>query len=148
LAIAFNSAWHESTAATPASLFLGRQLNHPLGLKWKLHELELGKDQRGIHEFWEAALANLRKARARVAESYVAGRRQVEFRVGDLVLVRLHPLSSKSQQRSAKLHFKWSVPLVIAKYVSPVTVLLANPDTGVVTRKAHVSQLKSYFSGK
>jgi hypothetical protein len=101
-----------------------------------------------MHEFWEAALANLRKARARVAERYDAGRREAEFRVGDLVLVRLHPLSSKSQQRSAKLDFKWSVPLVIAKYVSPVTVLLANPDTGVVIRKAHVSQLKSYFSGK
>jgi transposase InsO family protein len=49
LAMAFNSAWHESTAATPASLFLGRELNHPLGLKWKLHELELGKDQKGIN---------------------------------------------------------------------------------------------------
>jgi hypothetical protein len=32
LAIAFNSAWHESNAATPASLFLDRELNHPLGL--------------------------------------------------------------------------------------------------------------------
>lgn len=36
LLLAFNSAWHESTGATPASLFLGREMNHPLGLKWKL----------------------------------------------------------------------------------------------------------------
>jgi hypothetical protein len=138
LAIAFNLAWHESTAATPASLFLGRELNHPLGLKWQFHVLELSKDPKGMNEFWEAALANLRKARTRVAERYDAGRRRAEFWVGDLVLVRLHPQSSK-------LDFKWSVPLVIAKYVSPVTVLLANPDTGVILRKAHVSQLKPYF---
>jgi hypothetical protein len=52
LSLAFISAWHESTAATPASLFLGRELNHPLGLKWKLCELELNKDTNSIEEFW------------------------------------------------------------------------------------------------
>lgn len=120
-------------------------MNHPLGLKWQLYELELAKDAKGVKVFWETALANLRKARARVAERYNAVRRQAEFRVDDLVLVRLHPLSSKSRQRSAKLDFKWSVPLNVAKFVSPVTVLLANPDTGVIIRKAHVSQLKPHF---
>jgi hypothetical protein len=148
LTIAFNSAWHESTAAIPASLFLGRELNHPLGLKWKFSELELDNDSRTVEEFWEAALANLRKARTRVAERYNVGRRQVEFRAGDLVLARLHPQSSRSHQRSAKIDYKWSLPLIIAKYVSPVTVLLANPDTGVVVRKAHVSQLKMYIPAK
>jgi hypothetical protein len=68
-----------------------------------------------------------------------------QFRVGDLVLLRLHPLSSKSQQRSSKLDYKWSAPLEIARFVSPVTVLLANSDRGVIIRKAHVSQLKRHF---
>jgi hypothetical protein len=63
-----------------------------------------------------------------------------------LVLLRLHPLSSMSQQRSAKLDLKWSVPLKIARFVSPVTVLLANPDTGVIIRRENVSQLKRHFS--
>jgi hypothetical protein len=35
LSMAFNSAWQESTGATPAKFFLGRELNHPLGLKWE-----------------------------------------------------------------------------------------------------------------
>jgi hypothetical protein len=48
-------------------------------------------------------------------------------------------------QRSAKLELKWSEPLKIAQFVSPVTVLLANPDMGVIVRRAHVSQLKKYF---
>ncbi|PNF33517.1 hypothetical protein B7P43_G18391 [Cryptotermes secundus] len=128
LALAFNSAWHESTAATPASLFLGRELNHPLGLKWKLSELDLDKDARSREEFWETALNNLRKARARVAARYDAGRRRAEFRVGDLVLVRTHPLNQ------------------IVRFLSPVTVQLANSDTGVIVRKAHISQLKRHFS--
>jgi transposase InsO family protein len=148
LTLAFNSAWHESTAATPASLFLGRDVHHPLELKWELRELDTNQDTKDIEEFWGTALKNLRKARDRVAQRYNAGRKQVPFEVGDLVMVRLHPLSSKSEQRSAKLDYKWSVPFKIARYTSPVTVSLANPETGVVVKKAHVSQLKRYFQGE
>jgi hypothetical protein len=96
-------------------------------------------------KLWEEALGRLKKARDRVARRYNAGRRQAGFAVNDLVMVRLHPISSKSQRRSAKLDYLWSVPLKIAKFTSPVTVNLANPDTGVIVRKAHVSQLKRYF---
>jgi hypothetical protein len=148
LTLAFNSAWHESTATTPASLFLGRDLNHPLGLRWNLSELELGSDTKSVHDFWELALDRLRKARAKVAARYNKDRRQADFQVADLVLLRLHPLSSRLRQRSAKLELKWSQPLRIAKFVSPVTVLLANPDPGVIIRRAHVSQLKKYFSSE
>lgn len=130
---------------SPASLFLGREMNHPLGLKLQLHELELQKDSKGLIVFWEAALCNLRRARARVAERYNAERRRAVFQVGYLVLIRMHPVSSKLHQRSTKLDYKWSVPLVIAKFVFPVTALLANLDTGVIIRKAHVSQLKPHF---
>jgi hypothetical protein len=98
-----------------------------------------------MKKFWEEALRNLRKARDRVAQRYNTGRRKAEFLVNDLVMVRLHPVSSKSERRSAKLDYRWSVPLKIAQLTSPVTVSLANPDTGVVVRKAHVSQLKRYF---
>lgn len=101
----------------------------------------------GTNDFWERALANLNKARTRVARRYNMERRKVQFQVGDLVLVKLHPQSSKSLQRSAKIAMKWSDPLVIAKYLTPVTVQLANQETGVVVRKAHVSQVKKYFPG-
>jgi hypothetical protein len=33
ITLAFNSAWHESTAATTASLFLGKDVNNPLPLR-------------------------------------------------------------------------------------------------------------------
>jgi hypothetical protein len=68
----------------------------------------------------------------------------VGFKDGHLVLVKLHPLSSKPLQLSAKFSYKWAGPFVIAKFLTNVTVQLANPDNGVIVKKAHGSQLKNY----
>jgi hypothetical protein len=54
-------------------------MNHPLGLKWEFHELELQRDPKGMSEFWEAALSNLKRARARVGARYHVERRPGEF---------------------------------------------------------------------
>jgi hypothetical protein len=97
--------------------------------------------------YWEKALGNLKWARGRVARRYNVLRSEAVFRVGDLVLVKLHPQSSKALKRSAKIENKWSNPLLIVKFLTKVTVQLANPDTGVILKKAHVSQLKKYFVG-
>ena len=37
---------------------------------------------------------------------------------------------------------KWSRPLAIVDEVRPNVVLLANPDSGVIVRRARVTQLK------
>jgi hypothetical protein len=145
--MAFNSAWHESTGATPALLFLGRELNHPLGLKWEFSELDLKQSPPDIKVFWERALTNLKRARDRVARRYNELRSEAVFRVGDLVLVKLHPQSSKELKCSAKIANKWSNPLLIAGFLTKVTVQLSNPDTCVIVRKSHISQLKRYFTG-
>jgi hypothetical protein len=137
--MAFNTAWHESTGATPALLFLGREMNHPLGLKWELSELDLQLSPSDTKVFWKRALVHLKRARDRVARRYNALRSEAVFRVGDLVLVKLLPQSSKALKRSAKIENKWSNPLMIVKFLAKVTVQFANPDTGVILRKAHVS---------
>jgi hypothetical protein len=61
--------------------------------------------------------------------------------------VKLHPQSSKALKRSAKIENKWSDPLLITRFLTHVTVQIANPDTGVIVSKTHVSQLKRYFTG-
>jgi hypothetical protein len=91
------------------------QLHYPLGLKWDLSIRDLQQPLQGIRVFWERALTNLRKARDRVAQRCDAQRREVTFRVGDLVLVRRYPLRSKVLKRSAKLENRWSNPMVIAR---------------------------------
>jgi hypothetical protein len=72
LTMAFNTAWHESTGATPAALFLGRELNHPLGLKGEFSELDLQQSPPDTKVFWERALTNLKRVRDRVAKRYNA----------------------------------------------------------------------------
>jgi len=58
------------------------------------------------------------------------------------VVYRMNLASSKAQKISAKLLLRWSKPIVIAKIVRPN--VLANPETGVIVRRAHVSQLKAF----
>jgi hypothetical protein len=111
----------------------------------ELSELDLQRESQESHKFWKEAVSQLKKARDRVANRYNEGRGLVQYMEGDLVMCRKHTLSSKAKQITAKLANKSSAPLTIAKFVTLVTVVLANPKTGVVVRKAHVSHLKRYF---
>jgi hypothetical protein len=85
-------------------------MNHPLGLQWQLTDSDLQRSPQDAKLYWKLALDNLQKAREIVAKRYNQSRREVECRVEDLVLVRLHPQSSKALNRSAKLDNKWSEP--------------------------------------
>jgi hypothetical protein len=147
LALAFNTTWHESTDTTPAVLSLGREMNHPVGLKWELSQLEQDVTPQDTRAFWERALDNLKKARDRVARRYNAARSEVVFKEGDLVLVKLHPLSSKPLQQSARIASKWAGPFVIVTFLTKVTVQLANPDTGVIVKKGTCISIEEVFLG-
>jgi hypothetical protein len=46
------------------------------------------------------------------------------------MLEKVNPLSSAVKQTSVKLMLRWSEPLVIAEFLSPVTVQIVNPVTG------------------
>ena len=132
---------HESTRSTPDALFLGRELKSPLGVLWDMPPVSDDKNN-STNQFWTQAYRNLLTARKRVAQRFNAGRKPQQYKVGDLLRYQLKISSSKSQDISAKLLLSWSVPVTIAKIVRPNVVLLANPDTGVIIRRALVSQLK------
>lgn len=146
--VAFNSARHESTGQTPASLFLGRELNHPLQLAWKLDHL-VPPDPRVPTELsWSNALENLRRAREKRQQYYNKNRQPNPFQVGDWVMYRLHPQSKAIDNINYKLQYQWSKPVVIESFTSPVSVRLVNPSTGTIVAKAHISQLKRFFNPK
>ena len=88
---------------------------------------------------WPHACENLKAARRRVARQFNERRSPHQFNVGDTVMFKRNLLSSKAQNITAKLSLRLSEPLVISKMVNQNNVLLANPNTGVVVRKAHVS---------
>jgi len=145
LAFAFNSALHESTKTTPDLLFLGREIKTPLETRWDLSPMDGNAKSVASQSFWEKAYQNLKSAHKRVAQRFNKGRSPHQFRVGDTVMYRKHLVSSKSKNVTGKLLLRWSEPLVIAKVVNSNNVSLANPNTGVIVRKAHVSQLKPYI---
>jgi hypothetical protein len=144
LGLGFNTAVHESTKSTPDRLFLGRELKCPLITRWDLTTVNAENADGASRAFWMKAYENLMLATKKVARRYDLNRKPHQFRVGDVVMYRLHNVSSKVRNVTAKLLLKWSPPVVITKFARPSFVLLANRETGVVIRRAHVSQLKAY----
>jgi len=146
LSVGFNTAVHESSKFTPDVLFLGREINSPLSTRWDLSSHDQNTPGVKVQSFWAQAYTNLRAARARVARRYDANRTPHKYKPGDMVMFRRNVVSSKARNVSGKLLMRWSHPVVVAKFVGPNTVLLANPETGVIVRRAHVSQLKAYVN--
>ena len=144
LSVTFNTATHESIKTTPDLLFLGREIKCPLVSRWDLSTIDKDRKNPTNQSFWSQAYHNLRLARNRFAHSYNKGRMAHQFKVGDTVMYKKNLVSSKAQNVSGKLLLRWSEPVVIAKIVNTTNVSLADPSTGIIIRKAHVSHLKPY----
>jgi hypothetical protein len=145
LTFAFNTCLHSSTGKTPARIFFGRELPHPLSNLWGLPRGIFQEDSSDEEResCLKEVLENLKKAKVKQKELFNKLHSPVTFEVGDLVLSKNHPISSKADKRIAKLMPKWEGPFAIKKFVSPVTVLLnMGPDKEKI---CHVSQLKAYF---
>ena len=91
-------------------------------------------------KFWTEAIRNLRMAKNRVAKRFNVGRKETQYKVGDTVLCQRKVLSSKGKGISQKFEFKWSVPMVIVRFLEP-NVQLAMPESGVIIRKAQYPSL-------
>jgi len=144
LAFAFNSACHESTKMCPSKLFLGRELNTPLENVWDVAELLVSSEEERT-KFWTEAIRNLKMAKNRVARRFNVGRKEAQYKVGDTVVCQNKTLSSKGKGVSQKLELKLSKPMVIVKFLKRIVVHLAVAESGVLARKAHVSQIKKYY---
>jgi len=79
-----------------------------------------------------------------VARRYNENRKAHSFKIGDWVMYRMNVVSRKALNISGKMQLRWSALAVISKIDNGNNVLLANPDSGVIIRRAHVSQLKAY----
>jgi len=100
----------------------------------------------GRQSFWTQAYNNLKWARNKVVKRYDIDRKPHTYQVDDTVVYRIRLARSKANNISAKFLLRWSKPFITAKIVRLSVVLLANPETGVIVRWAHVSQLKAFVS--
>jgi hypothetical protein len=103
LSMAFNTAVHESTQATPDLLFLGCEMRCPLGVRWDLCPVNSGQVNGTDHSFWAQVYNNLKHASRKVALNYNRGHGPHSFKVRDIVRYRLKPVSSKAREVSAKM---------------------------------------------
>jgi predicted aspartyl protease len=147
LRYAFNSSIHETTMNSPGKLFLAQELSDPLRNNWKIDALLHGDpgqiDDQTAQEVKEPAAAATRLARQRMAKQYNEGRRQHQFRVGQVVVVKIHPQSNAGTNTTSKFTPNWSKPMRIVRITSPVNLECEEVDSGRI-KKVHVSQCKYY----
>ena len=112
----------------------------PLAVRWDLAPVNSGHVDGADRSFWTRAYEISNMPAGRLPRTIIEGRQPISLRRGILLGIVLC-VSSKEHGVSAKMLLKWSRSLVIFREVRP-NVLLGNPDTGAVVRRAHVSQLK------
>jgi hypothetical protein len=142
--IAYSNSVHASTGETPFYLNSGQHPNFDLS---SFHRT--GSDNQSVHELLfnlhrsiEHARICLLQAQQRQQHYANKHRRDVEFNVGDRVLLSTNNLSSLNL--AAKLLPRFIGPYRISRKVSRVVYELDLPDTMKIHRTFHVSKLRKY----
>lgn len=149
---AINTATHESTKFTPAMLNFGRELSTPKSLRGPRFETTTDETKQGpIHDnrmekfrtLYEKCHRNLKEAFNRQAHYYNLRRRDNPFVVGQKVMKRTHPLSSKVEHFAGKLAPKFEGPYeLVARKGGNIFVLRCDKTNKNTT--AHVKDLKHF----
>lgn len=141
---AYNSSWNESVQSTPFELNFGWQVRNPLGLGSAPAPAAndfVTRIQDGI----QRAKTFLRAAQDRQKSFADRNRRDVEYKVGDKVLLstKYFPIKNPGAR---KLWPKWIGPFEITQRIGQVAYRLALPDSVKVHPVFHVSLLAPYRS--
>ncbi|XP_064468475.1 uncharacterized protein LOC135379159 [Ornithodoros turicata] len=144
---------NRSTGFTPAYLSFGREIVFPLENTLRtLREqprppyARYAEDIRNrLSTAVRCARENLEVARLEQASQYNKGRRQVTYRVGDLVLRRTHPLSDAAKGFAASLVDRWDGPYRVSAQLTPVTYRLERCSTSEESGPVHITYLKEFI---
>ena len=154
MAFATRTTINRSTGFTPAQLNFGKELLFPLGNG--LLCTDPASMQRTTTQFAEDLrkrfTENLREARESLdvsrlqqANQYNKGRRNLQFKVGDLVLKRTHPLSDAARGFTASLAKRWDGPYRVSRKLSNLSYELVHCESGEVCGSIHVADLKAFY---
>ena len=154
IGFALRSTVNRSTGFTPAFLTFGRELPNPMDRVLKASagvsdaqskQTEHARTlQTRMTEAFSEARRNLGVARAKQKAQYDRSRRDLRYKVGDLVLRRNHVLSDASKGFSASLAPKWLGPYRVHEVLSPLVYKLTEKDSRKVSGPVHVCDLKPY----
>jgi hypothetical protein len=151
--LAINGAKHASTGFTPFYLNYGREVPVPLDLA--LEESRLTKQPNAaeriqqLHRDLERARENLLRAQQRQAKYADQHRRDVDFKVGDQVLLSTaHLRLTGGSERAAKFAYKYIGPFKIKRTINKNACELELPTTMQIHPVLNVSRLKAYHDGR
>lgn len=148
--LAINTSVSESTGYSPAFLTQGREPRLPKAL---YDEVTIGTGaenpdpvnrSKNLKEIFEIVKRNLIQSSVEQQRHYNLRRRQWKPRIGDLVLLKQHPLSKACDNFAAKLAPKFEGPYYVNKFISPVIVELRQRNHKTLKRTAHLSDLKPF----
>jgi len=152
--LALRSAVHEVTGVSPAMLNLGREIMLPFdriiqgesGVNSNNLDLSgFNKLPNRLREVISVVRDNMLASRMSNKVFYDAKHREIEYDVGQLVLVRSHILSNKDKGIMKKLSLKWLGPFKIHSKVNDVVYNVCDTK-GKILGKKHVSHIKNYVN--
>ena len=152
--IAINDAPNVSTGQTPFYLSMGLHPRTPLSLIMPTNKKSNTKAEsadefvkRRQEEFRHARDA-MRRAQERQAKYANRGRLDVQFKVGDKVLLATsHLRLPEAQNASRKLQPRYHGPYVVKEVISPVAYRLSLPKSFKIHDVIHISHLKPHHDG-
>ena len=149
LTLAINSSVSETTGFSATFLVQGREPRLPGALFDKLTigtgtgSLSIPEREAQLKETFQLVRRNLEKAAADQAHHYNLRRRPSPYKVGDLVWVKRHILSSAPNNFAAKLAEKFDGPYRIESFKSPAIVKLKH-RASLRPKTANLNDLKPF----
>jgi len=142
-----------TTKFAPSEIIFGRLLNNPFDVPLQKTRQTTAQDVRNYSNtlknrlkttFLEAR-SNLQVSRYNYRRQYDHYRRDVTFKVGDLVLYRVHPLSMAKRGVAASLMRLREGPYRVTEILSRNVYRIGLVSNGAPYVRAHASQLTAYL---
>ena len=152
--LAQNAAPSSGIGCSPASLFLGREINLPAyPVISQVHEQKLPIYAANLVSRLRRAIEKARANREAFAQARSdkinAKRTGFEFNVGDKVWVKTHFKSNEAGFFSAKLAPRFEGPFEVVQKISPLVYRLKDLSTGIVQKTfQHMDHLRKYIEGE
>ena len=101
-----------------------------------------------MRTLWDLARGKLLDEQKRMERLANRSRRDVQYEVGDLVLLSTEHLRSKDLEARRKLSPGWAGPFPVTEVINPNAYKLSMPDAFDIHPVINVSKLRSYVDGR